>query len=101
FNLTATIELVTLRVEATGARHPSPPTVLAAGPMPAPAQTVRVAFASGAAEVPVYDRAAMGAGASFAGPAIITQLDTTTLVAPGWGGTVHPSGAIILNRGAK
>lgn len=101
FTLSAPIELVTLRIEATGASHPAPPVVLAPGGMPAPVQTVRVAFAGGAAEVPVHDRAGMGAGASFAGPAIVTQLDTTTLVTPGWTGTVHPSGAILLERAAK
>ena len=100
FTLTAPIELVTLRIEATGASHASPPTVLAPGGMPAPTQTVRVAFASGVTEVPVFDRAAMGAGARFDGPAIVTQLDTTTLVAPGWTAEVHPSGAILLTRGA-
>jgi N-methylhydantoinase A len=46
--------------------------------------------------VPLYDRAALGAGDRFAGPAILTQLDATTLVPPGWAGEVHPSGAILL-----
>jgi N-methylhydantoinase A len=48
------------------------------------------------ADVPVYDRAALGAGDRFAGPAIITQLDATTFVEPGWSGEVHAGGALLL-----
>ncbi|MFN6978415.1 MAG: hydantoinase/oxoprolinase family protein, partial [Gemmobacter sp.] len=100
FTLPAPIELVTLRIEATGAKAGVEAPRLAPGPMPPPTETVTVAFQGGPASVPVYDRAAMGAGATFAGPAILTQLDATTLVAPGWTGSVHPSGAIILERDA-
>jgi N-methylhydantoinase A len=48
--------------------------------------------------VPLYDRSSLGAGDTIKGPAIISQLDATTLVAPGWTGEVHPSGAILLTR---
>jgi N-methylhydantoinase A len=59
---------------------------------------IRLALAGGRVPVPVHDRATLGAGASFDGPAIVTQLDTTTLVAPGWRATVHASGALLLER---
>ena len=42
---------------------------------------------------------AIGAGDFIAGPAIVSQLDATTLVLPDWSGTVHPSGAILLTAG--
>jgi N-methylhydantoinase A len=58
-----------------------------------------VHFETGVAQVPLYDRASLGAGDFIAGPAIVSQLDATTLVLPGWCGTVHPSGAILLTRG--
>jgi N-methylhydantoinase A len=32
---------------------------------------------------PVYERAALPAGVQFVGPAVVDQLDTTTLVPPG------------------
>ena len=57
-----------------------------------------VHFESGITSVPVVDRSTLGAGATFQGPMILTQLDTTTLVAPGWTGTVHQSGALLLTR---
>jgi N-methylhydantoinase A len=36
------------------------------------------------AEWPVYDRAAMAPGAAVAGPCIVAEDETSTLVAPGW-----------------
>ncbi len=46
----------------------------------------------------VYDRAAMAAGFAFAGPAIVEQSDTTTLVTPGWRCRVDAAGSLILER---
>lgn len=57
-----------------------------------------VHWASGTAPMPVHDRAALGAGDRFDGPAIMTQLDTTTLVPPGWAAKAHPSGLLVLRR---
>ena len=49
-------------------------------------------------DVPVLDRMKLGAGSRFEGPAVVTQLDATTLVAPGWSACVHASGAMLLQR---
>jgi N-methylhydantoinase A len=99
FVLDAAIELVTLRVEATG-RMPAPPRpVLKAAPEPKAQGRLHVHFASGTLDVPLFDRAAFGTGAVLAGPAIISQLDATTLIPPRWTGEVHASGAILLASG--
>jgi N-methylhydantoinase A len=99
FVLDAPIELVTLRVEATG-RMPAPPRpTLARGSGARPREHFPVHLAAGVATVPLYDRVALGAGDTIEGPAIVAQLDATTLVLPGWAGEVHPSGAILLSRG--
>lgn len=98
FKLDAPIELVTLRIEAMG-RMPAPlRSVLAAGTGPRPQGHHTVHFASGTTQVPLFDRATFGAGDRLAGPAIVSQLDATTLIPPGWVGDVHPSGAILLSR---
>jgi N-methylhydantoinase A len=98
FVLDAPVELVTLRVEATG-RMPAPPRpMLAKGSGAKPSGHFPVHLASGAVPVPLYDRAMLGAGDTLSGPAVIAQLDATTLVAPGWTGEVNPSGAILLGR---
>jgi len=100
FNLGAPIELVTLRVHATGIAVVPPAVELAPGTTPAPEEHTSVSIGGRQVDVPVLDRAKLGAGASFSGPVILTQLDSTTFVAPGWQGTVHPSGGIILTREA-
>ncbi len=96
FALEAAIELVTLRVEAAGITVEPPPAILDKGSDVTPFDHVPVHFESGVTSVPVVDRSTLGAGATFKGPMILTQLDTTTLVAPGWSGTVHGSGALLL-----
>jgi N-methylhydantoinase A len=96
FELEAAIELVTLRVEAAGMTVEPPPAILEKGSDVIPFDHVPVHFESGVTSVPVVDRSTLGAGATFKGPVILTQLDTTTLVAPGWTGTVHGSGALLL-----
>jgi N-methylhydantoinase A len=97
FTLDSAIELVTLRVEATG-RMPEPPRpTLGKGTGARMRGQFPVHFESGVAQVPLFDRASLGAGDTLAGPAIVAQLDATTLVLPGWTGEVHPSGAILLS----
>ena len=100
FNLGAPIELVTLRVHATGLAAVPPVVNLAPGAAPAAEEHTTVSIGGASLDVPVLDRARLGAGATFAGPVILTQLDTTTFVSPGWKGEVHPSGAVVLTRGA-
>lgn len=100
FSLPAPVELVTLRVEAVGLAADRMPEILPRGETPAPYDQVPVTFGGGVSTVPVVDRTALGAGATFAGPMILTQLDTTTLVPPGWTGTAQSSGAILLEKDA-
>jgi N-methylhydantoinase A len=57
-----------------------------------------VHFATGSTLTPVFARDRLGAGAVLEGPAIITQLDATTLIPPGWRAEAHPSGSILLSR---
>jgi N-methylhydantoinase A len=98
FMLNAAIELVTLRIEATGLTAQQPAIRLPASDKVEAYDHVPVHFGGGLTNTPLVDRAALGAGASFSGPMILTQLDTTTLVPPGWSGTVHETGAILLTR---
>jgi len=93
-----TVELVTLRVEATGQLGGSITAMLPAGQGAVAYGKHEVHFAGGTRQAALYDRAALGAGDSFAGPAIVTQLDATTLVPPGWGARMDASGALVLTR---
>jgi len=98
FTLGAVIELVTLRVEATGRTAQQPPIKLPASAKVEPYDHVAVHFDGEQVKTPLIDRATLGAGATFEGPVILSQLDTTTLVPPGWSGSVHATGAILLTR---
>ena len=99
FVLNTEHELVTVRATAHGPR----PTVAAArleqgGPDASHAlrttSTIRVEGAD--AEASVYDRTLLRSGNVITGPAIITEMDSTTLVLPGHSATVHPSGSLLI-----
>ncbi len=47
---------------------------------------------------PVYVRGRLPAGGRVTGPAILEQPDTTTVIPPGWAGTVEASGNLRLGR---
>jgi N-methylhydantoinase A len=61
-------------------------------------RSIRVVGSRVPMEAAIYLRAAMPAGMTFAGPAIVEQDDTTTLVEPGWRGTVLDNGNLLLER---
>ena len=63
-----------------------------------PPRTIRVAGAGAPVQAAIYHRVAMPVGLTFAGPAIVEQDDTTTLVEPGWRGTVLQNGNLLLER---
>ncbi len=63
-----------------------------------PPRRIRVPGERAPVEAAIYHRAAMPAGLTVAGPAIVEQDDTTTLVEPGWRGTVLANGNLLLER---
>jgi N-methylhydantoinase A len=54
-----------------------------------------------AAEVPLYRREALAVGAAIAGPALIEEDDTTTVVAAGFSAAVDRHGYLVLERRGK
>lgn len=94
------VELVTVRIAVTGALG----RVAGARAEPAAGQEtliqrrlVRIP-GSGAADVDVYDRAQLPEGRTFSGPAIVQQMDSTTLVLAGQTATVAPQGDLIITE---
>jgi N-methylhydantoinase A/oxoprolinase/acetone carboxylase beta subunit len=53
---------------------------------------------TGAVSAAIYDRSALPAGAGIAGPAIVEQADTTTLIPPGWRAGVVEGGSLLIER---
>ena len=94
------VEIVTLRVDAIGML---PSVTMQALVERGPASDAivskqRIAFAGGAVDVPVYDRTKLGAGSRIRGPAVITQLDSTSLLLPGQVAEVHKFGSLIVRE---
>jgi N-methylhydantoinase A len=96
FTLDAPVECVTLRVEAVGRVAQPPRQTAARGGGARPASFQPMHLRDGWKDAPLYARADLGLGDALSGPAIITQLDATTLVREGWRAEVDPSGALIL-----
>lgn len=93
-------EVVAVRLLATGTRAlDQPPPDLPTGPG-APVETRQVLFASaeGRIDTAIYDRSTLASGQIVAGPAVIEQLDTTTVVPPGFVAEVHPTGSLIITK---
>jgi len=98
FVLDASCELVTAQVEGRGSLPGPAPTELPPDTGTAVWSTTEVFLPDGPRAVPLVARDTLGAGARFAGPAILTQLDSTTLVPPGWLGEVLAAGSLLLTR---
>ncbi len=93
-----TPELVTLRVEASGRLPAAAPRPLRSTGLAEPVGRQRMMLPEGPREATLYDRASLGLGAVLEGPAILLQLDATTLVPPGWRAEVEDTGALLLRR---
>jgi 5-oxoprolinase (ATP-hydrolysing) len=73
--------------------HPVPPAFSAC-----PAQRRRAWFDGRWQEVPAYDRDALLPGATFAGPAVVLERRSATVVERGWSARVDTRGALVLDR---
>lgn len=99
FLLDAEQELVTVRATAHGPRPQMTAPLIAAGTADASAaltQRSEIWVDGGPVQANIYDRTLLLAGNIIAGPAIITEMDSTTLVLPGHEATVHTSGSLLI-----
>ena len=96
----APVEFVNLRVSAIGQlKRPDIETLSpgqGAGKAVLGTREVWLPGAGTFVECPVYDRTRLGVDDDIKGPAIIEQLDSTTLLLPGQTARVHESGSIII-----
>ena len=95
------LELVTFRVRATIATvRPNASVGSTAKGRPTAFGRRIVIFDEPNQPVPcdIYHRASLAADEIICGPAIIEQMDTTTIVPPGFIAVAHPSGNLLLSR---
>ena len=99
YDLPEPVEIVNLRLAARGATvHPELEPIEAAGPgsRPTSYRQPPVYFEGAFSATSFYDRADLRAGHTFAGPAIVTEESSTTVVPPGARLTVDPYGLMII-----
>jgi N-methylhydantoinase A len=92
-------EMVNARATVTGPRPDVAPVRLEEGdgdPAGALVTTTSVHVGGEQVEAHVYDRAGLRAGDVVRGPAIVTEMDSTTLVLPDHVATVHASGSLLI-----
>jgi N-methylhydantoinase A len=92
------VEVVTARLTASVSRE-TPPEERSAAPREVPPSRRPVWFRdTGFADTPVYDRAGLAVDGVISGPAIIEQMDTTTVVPPGWSARLDPKANLLMER---
>jgi N-methylhydantoinase A len=96
------VELVNFCVSGFGMiDRPSIPALAHAAGAPPKSASRPVYFDGKFQDTPVYERAALGAGAQLDGPAIIEEFGSTTVVFPGQELTVDPHAILIIAAAAR
>ncbi|MGE0700711.1 MAG: hydantoinase/oxoprolinase family protein [Hyphomicrobiaceae bacterium] len=95
------IQAVTFRIEAIGTvrqaeMHPLPPTSTPLDDAHTATREVWLPESGSRVACPVFDRERLGPGHRFVGPAIVEQMDATTVVLPGQTATVDPFLNIVI-----
>ncbi len=99
FLVPADHELVNARVSISGPRPRVTPTVLDEGagdPVAARSATSPIYVEGAYVDAGIYERSALRAGDVVHGPAIIAEMDSTTLVLPGHQAFTHASGSLLI-----
>jgi len=96
------VEVMSYAVTVATMPDPAPPAVAASAVAgSARVQQVRDTATGAVGPWTVHDRPALAAGQRVAGPAIIAEAETSTLVGPGWTATVDAMGYLDLRREAR
>jgi N-methylhydantoinase A len=101
FDLDASIEIATLRVVGVGTSTEevvsadATATAVAARPQ----REEQVYFDGQWVAAGIHDRDALSAGSTVAGPAVVVQEDTTTVIEPGYNGVIDSFGNLVIREG--
>jgi N-methylhydantoinase A len=100
FNMDAEHEFVNLRAVAMGQVQDIPALKIEKGngdPIAAKVRDHEVWVNGGFQKAVIYDRSKLRSGDRFVGPAVVTEMDSTTLVLPDCVATVDDFGTILIN----
>lgn len=94
------IEIVTWRLAVSADAQQVAPEPVPTGTGAEPIAHRPMVFGRGMEPVdaPVYRRDALAGGATFTGPAVVEERETTAVIRPGWNVEVGPDGSLIATR---
>jgi N-methylhydantoinase A len=92
------MELAVIRVRGRGLQEKVQLPAHPKGGAVHPIASRRLEFRRGSFEAPVFSRDHMGSGVTLSGPAIIEQLDSTTVLPPSWRLVVDPQGNLSVRK---
>lgn len=93
------VQIVNIRVRGIGpAPRLAPAVPEPAGGEAQPTTTAPAIFGGQAHPTPRYDRAELRPGHGLTGPAIVDQMDTTTVIPPGFAARVDAAGNLVMER---
>lgn len=96
------VEFVYLNASAIEHRSAPPEPPIPGGELPDPVAARPVFFKrDGWVETAIYRREGLPAAAVLRGPALVEEIDSTTLVPADQTATVHPSGCLIISEGSE
>jgi N-methylhydantoinase A len=90
------IELVSIRLKTIGEINRPAQQFAGATRTPQPKTSRSVFFCNGWLVTPVFDRAALGIGATLRGPAVVDEMSATTLIPPGAAISVDRAGNLLM-----
>jgi N-methylhydantoinase A len=90
------VVVTTLPVEVAAA--PRPESLFQAAAVPVRTRAVLDTASGAVSDWAVYDRTALAPGVTIAGPAIVSEDETSTLIGPGWSAVVNAQGYIEMLR---
>jgi N-methylhydantoinase A len=94
------IEIVTWRLAVSADAEQVAPEPVATGSGAEPVAHRPMVFGRGMdpIDAPVYKRDQLGAGATFSGPCVVEERETTAVIRPGWNVEVGPDGSLIATN---
>ena len=97
------VEIVTWRLAASADADQVAPEPVATGSGAEPMARRPIVFgrAKEPVDTPVYRRGDLAAGATFSGPAVVEERETTAVIRPGWTVEVGTDGSLIATRGTE
>ena len=92
------VEIVSLRLAVIAARPLAPQEPVSESHAGESAVARRPVWfrETGFVDTPIWQRGALGPGARIDGPAIVEQMDSTTVIPPGWRATVAAEGSLLM-----